>query len=51
LQQAGVDPREVWSHSKEIVQATLADLCCKTNPVKVEDFMVRRVLEEVTGRG
>ena len=51
LQQAGIDPREVWHKSKEIVAATLADPCCKTNPVLVEDFMVRRILEEVTGRG
>ena len=32
------------------VNAALADPCCKTNPILVEDFMVRRVLEEVTGR-
>ena len=50
LVQAGVQPGEVWHRSKEIVQATLEDPCCKTNPVKVEDFMVRRVLEAVTGR-
>ncbi len=50
LQQAGVDPRQVWHCSKDIVRATLADPCCKTNPLPVEDFMVRRVLEEVTGR-
>jgi len=50
LQQAGVDPREVWHNSKQIVKATLEDPCCKTNPLPVEDFMVRRVLEEVTGR-
>ena len=50
LAQAGVDPREVWHRSKEIVQATLADPCCSTNPMAVEDFMVRRILEEVTGR-
>ena len=50
LAQAGVEPREVWSQSGEIVKATLADPCCATNPVAVEDFLVRRVLEEVTGR-
>ena len=50
LAQAGVDPREVWMRSKEIVGAALADPCCNTNPLQVEDFMVRRVLEEVTGR-
>ena len=50
LQEAGIDPRQVWYKSKDIVKATLADPCCQTNPIKVEDFMVRRVLEEVTGR-
>lgn len=51
LRQAGVEPALVWHKSKEIVAATLADPCCKTNPILVEDFMVRRILEEVTGRG
>lgn len=50
LAQAGVDPRRVWSQSRDIVDAALADPCCKTNPVAVEAFMVRRILEEVTGR-
>ena len=50
LAQAGVEPQAVWLRSKDIVQATLADPCCNTNPLRVEDFMVRRVLEEVTGR-
>jgi len=50
LAKAGVDPREVWRRSGEIVEAVLADPCCKTNPVRVEDFMVRRLLDEVTGR-
>ena len=50
LFQAGIDPRQVWHSSKEIVKAALEDPCCKTNPVPVEDFMIRRVLEEVTGR-
>ena len=50
LAQAGINPREVWHRSKEIVKAALEDPCCKTNAVLVEDFMVRRILEEVTGR-
>ena len=33
-----------------IVKAALADPCCKTNPMKIEDFHIRRILEEVTGR-
>ena len=50
LAQAGIDPREVWHRTKTIVEAALADPCCSTNPLPVEDFMVRKVLEEVTGR-
>lgn len=50
LTQAGVDPRAVWGNVGAIVQAALEDPCCKSNPVAVDDFMVRRILEEVTGR-
>ena len=51
LQAAGVAPRELWGNMERIVKATLEDPCCATNPLTVEDFMVRRILEEVTGRG
>ena len=51
LAQAGVDPRAVWGNVGAIVKAVLADKCCATNPVAVDDFLVRRILEEVTGRG
>lgn len=50
LVQAGVDPRDVWRRAGDLVTAAMADPCCETNPMKVEDFMVRRILEEVTGR-
>lgn len=50
LAQAGVDPRSLWRGAGDIVTATLADPCCKDNPMEVEDFLVRRILEEVTGR-
>jgi len=50
LQQAGVDARQVWYGMDEIVKSTLADPCCETNPIPVEGFMVRQVLEEVMGR-
>ena len=49
LTQAGVSPRDVHAAAGEIVKATLADPCCGQNPVKVEDFMVRQILSEVTG--
>ena len=50
LKEAGVDPRAVWHSGAALVKAVLEDPCCKTNPVGVEDFVVRRILEEVTGR-
>ncbi len=50
LKEAGIDPRRVWHSSQQIVEAVLKDACCKTNPMAVEAFMVRRILEEVTGR-
>ena len=50
LAQAGVDPRNVWRNTPEIVSAALSDPCCKSNPMPPEDFLVRRILEEVTGR-
>ena len=51
LQAAGIAPRELWENMERIVKATLEDPCCATNPLTVEDFMLRRILEEVTGRG
>ena len=51
LAEAGVKPSQVWLRQKELVTAALADPCCKTNPVPVEEFMVRKILEAVTGHG
>ncbi len=51
LQQAGVDPRLVRKSTPQLVEAALQDPCCRTNPTEVEDYMVRAVLEAVTGRG
>ncbi len=50
LVQAGVDPRQVWRSAGEIARATLNDPCCEGNPMAAEDFLIRRILEEVTGR-
>ena len=50
LVQAGVDIRSVWNNGKKIVELTLEDPECRNNPVAVDDFMVRRILEEITGR-
>lgn len=50
LSQAGIEPRLLWQNVPELVRAVLADPCCQDNPMEVEDFLVRRILEEVTGR-
>ncbi len=50
LAQAGVSPIILRHDTETIVKAVLEDGCCATNPIKVEGFMVRQVLEEVTGR-
>ena len=51
LQQAGIDLRELYAKTGQIVENVLKDPCCKTNPILIEDFMVRSVLEEVAGHG
>lgn len=49
LAQAGVSPTQVRYQSRALVQAVLADPCCRENPLPVQDYMVRRILEAVTG--
>ena len=51
LAQAGVSPEAVRKASAALIAATLADLCCKTNPVAVDAATVTRILREVTGCG
>ena len=50
LAQAGIAPREVWANAEKIVEAAVQDPCCAGNPMTVERFLVRQILEEVTGR-
>ncbi|MDD5954680.1 MAG: iron-containing alcohol dehydrogenase [Firmicutes bacterium] len=50
LAQAGITPQALRSATNEIVSATLADPCCRTNPMEIEAFLVRQILEEVAGR-
>ena len=49
LAQAGIDPARVRQQADRIIAATLADPCCQTNPIEVEAFMVRSLLDAVTG--
>ena len=51
LAKAGISAQDIWYNREALVAAALSDPCCKTNPVPVEDFMVRQILEEVTGNG
>ena len=51
LAQAGVSARTVMSQTPAIVKAALEDPCCASNPVAADDFLVRRLLDAVTGRG
>ena len=49
LKEAGVDPRQVWQQTGQLVRAVLEDPCCKTNPMPVEDYTVKKLLNQVTG--
>ena len=49
LAQAGINPRWVWSNVQRIVELTLGDPECRNNVVAVDDFLIRRILEEITG--
>ena len=51
LKDAGIEPRRLRQDMEEIVAAALEDPCCATNPMTVEGFMIRGVLEEAAGRG
>ena len=51
LRDAGVDIRLLRRSTDTLVQAAMEDPCCRTNPIRVEGFMVRKILEEVAGRG
>ena len=51
LAQAGIPPQDVAVHADAIIKAALADPCCDTNPADPSADMLRRILQEVTGRG
>ena len=51
LAQAGVDVRSLRQQKEALVETVLADACCHSNPLKVEPFTVRRILEAVAGHG
>lgn len=51
LGQAGIPPEKIREHFPRIVEAVLEDPCIATNPIPVEEFMIRRILEEAGRRG
>ena len=51
LKEAGVSPRTLYQHEAQIVRDTLADPCCRTNPLPAEDYAVRKILGAIAGNG
>ncbi len=51
LAKAGIAPEALLSRMDTLTDATLADPCCKTNPVPVTREGVQCLLREVMGRG
>ena len=51
LAQAGIPPQKIRESLPRIVEAVLEDPCIATNPIPVEEFVIRRILEEAGGRG
>ena len=51
LVQAGVKAADVWMKMDTLVEAALADPCVKTNPVRVDEASVCRLVSEVIGHG
>ncbi len=47
LSQAGISKESVLKKVDSLVEATLQDPCCRTNPVPVTGELVRQVLQEV----
>ncbi len=51
LKEAGIDTQTLWHHEGQIVKDTLSDPCCRTNPLPVEDYTVKKALSMVAGYG
>ena len=51
LAEAGVAPRTLQRNLGTIVEAALADPCCKTNPVEPSRGLLEELLKEVAGHG
>ena len=51
LSQVGIPPVKIREELPRIVEAVLEDPCIRTNPVPVEESVIRRILEEAGGNG
>lgn len=51
LAQAGIPPRQLRENMPMLVEAVLEDPCCAANPMKVEEFLIRHILEQTAGYG
>ena len=51
LQEAGVEPWELQANMEKILETAIKDPCMATNPVKPDAFLLRKMLEAVSGRG
>ena len=51
LSQAGVKAAQVRLKMDALVAAALADPCCATNPVRVDEMDARRIISQVIGHG
>ena len=51
LSQAGVEAAQVRQKMDALVSAALADPCCATNPVRVNEMDTRRIISQVIGHG
>ena len=51
LQEAGISSRQLWHNCDKIVEAALKDPCMESNPAQMDAFLLRRLLEKVSGRG
>lgn len=51
LSKAGIPPVKIREELPRIVEAVLEDPCIQTNPVPVEESVIRRILEEAGGNG
>ena len=51
LREAGIPPEQVWNRMDSLVAGAMEDPCCRTNPLPVEAYILRRILSEVAGRG